>query len=126
MCLDKWYLDAVFPDGTVWFGYRARLGLWKFPAIPWASGCEVPAQGRERKVSRLGWKEWSAPRMEDGQWVWNAPDGFRARWKPSGTGADTVLASDDHLRVRWNCLAPKATVTRIGGGEIGAEPDGGA
>jgi hypothetical protein len=113
MRLDKWYLDAVFPDGTVWFGCRARLRLWKCPAIPWAFGCEFLPNGRERKVSRLGWKELTEPGLENGQWVWKGPDGFHARWEPSGPGADCVLASDEHLRVRWNCLAPKATVTRI-------------
>ena len=117
MLLDKWYLDAVFPDGAVWFGYRARLGLWICPAIPWASGCEVPPNGQERIVSRLGWKEWSAPALENGQWVWQGPDGFHARWAPSGPGADCLLASEDHLRVRWNCLAPKAAVTRFNGGQ---------
>ena len=119
MRLDKWYLDAVFPDGTVWFGYRARLGLWRCPAIPWASGCEVLPNGSMRTVSRLGWKEWSEPRLENGQWVWKSPDGFHARWEPSGRGVDAALASDDRLRVRWNCLAPKATVTRINGGQSG-------
>jgi hypothetical protein len=119
MRLDKWYLDAVFPDGTVWFGCRARLGLWICPVIPWACGCKVPANGRGRDVSRLGWKELAKPRLENGQWVWIGPDGFHARWEPSGPGADCALASDARLRVRWNCLAPKATVTRIHNGEIG-------
>lgn len=117
MRLDKWYLDAVFPDGTVWFGYRARLGLWKFPAIPWASGCEVFPSGKAWNVSHMGWKELSEPRLEDGQWAWRGPDGFHARWKPSGPGADSLLASDDQLQVRWNCLAPKATVKRNDGSE---------
>ena len=115
MRLDKWYLDAVFPDGTVWFGCRARLGLRKCPAIPWVSGCEVLPNGQARNVSRLGWKEWAEPGLENGQWAWQGPDGFQARWEPSGPGMDCALAWDDHLRVRWNCLAPKATVIRMNG-----------
>jgi hypothetical protein len=37
-----------------------------------------------------------------------------------------VLASEDHLRVRWNCLAPKATVTRMISDELGRAAGGGA
>jgi len=119
MRLDKWYLDAVFPDGTVWFGCRARLGLWICPAIPWASSCEMFPDGWQWVDSHLGWKELAKPRLENGHWLWRGLDGFHARWEPSGPGADITLASDARLRVRWNCLAPKATVTRINNGEIG-------
>jgi len=126
MRLDKWYLDAVFPDGTVWFGCRARLGLWKCPAIQWACGREVLPNGQGREVSRLGWKEWTEPGLVNGQWVWRGPDGFHARWEPSGPGADCALASDDSLRVRWNCLAPKAAVTRMNSDEMGKAADASA
>jgi len=126
MRLDKWYLDAVFPDGTVWFGCRARLGLWKCPAIPWACGVETLPDGWGKDVSHLGWKELAKPRLENGRWIWRGPDGFDARWEPSGPGADCALASDARLRVRWNCLAPKATVIRINNGEIGKAARGSA
>lgn len=126
MRLDKWYLDAVFPDGTVWFGCRARLGLWKCPAIPWASGCEVLPNGQRRDVSRLGWRQLRKPRLDNGQWLWRGPDGFHARWEPSAPGEDCMLAWDEQLRVRWNCLAPKATVTRINGDAVGNTATSGA
>jgi hypothetical protein len=116
MRLDKWYLDAVFPDGAVWYGYRARLRLGSWWSIPWASGCEVFPNGRMRTVGCF--KVLAEPRLENGQWVWTGPDGFDARWVPQGSGLDTVLASERRLRVRWNCLAPRAAVTRILGGEI--------
>jgi hypothetical protein len=122
MRLDKWYLDAVFPDGAVWFGCRARLGLWKFPAIPWSCGSELLLNRQVRNISRLGWKELDKPSLDNAQWSWRGPDGFHARWEPSGPGTDCVLASEDRFRVRWNCLAPKATVIRINGAKIENAP----
>lgn len=112
MCLDKWYLDAVFPDGTVWFGYRAQLRLWCWPKISWVSGCEVPPRGPERSISR--WQKLDEPILESGQWRWAGPDGFQARWRPSAPGRECLLATDEQLTIRWNCRAPMAAVTRIG------------
>jgi hypothetical protein len=37
-----------------------------------------------------------------------------------------VLAWDDQLRARWNCLTPKAVVTKMRNGEIGKTRDGSA
>jgi len=37
-----------------------------------------------------------------------------------------MLAWDEQLRVRWNCLAPKATVTRINGDAVGNTATSGA
>jgi hypothetical protein len=119
MRLDKWYLDAVFPDGTVWFGCRARLALWNCPAIPWSCGCSLLHNRQFRDISRLGWKQLEEPRLDNGLWSWRGPDGFHARWEPSGPGADCVLASEDQFHVRWNCLAPKATVIKICGEKNG-------
>jgi membrane-associated phospholipid phosphatase len=59
MILEKWYLDAVFPDGTVWFGYRAKLRLRGCPPISWCAGCEVSGAGIQRKVGQ--WKNLPAP-----------------------------------------------------------------
>ncbi|HWI57149.1 MAG TPA: hypothetical protein VNZ22_07975 [Bacillota bacterium] len=117
MRLEKWYLDAVFPDGTVWYGYRARLRLRGCPRIPWTSGCEVLPGSGEQKVSR--WQELAAPRLEGGQWQWQGPDGFDARWAPSGPGVESVLAAEDQFQVRWSCIAPRAAVTRSNGGGRG-------
>jgi hypothetical protein len=111
MRLDKWYLDAVFPDRSVWFGYRAQLVLGRCPSIPWTFACEVFPDGRERTASR--WKSLAEPRLKNGQWLWHGPDGFGACWEPLSPGAESVLASDAQLRVRWHCLTPRAKVTRI-------------
>jgi hypothetical protein len=111
MLLEKWYLDAVFPDGTVWFGYRARLRLWRWLSIPWASGCELQPDGRARTVAP--WKVLPEPRLRAGRWHWQGPDGFQARWAPVCRAVESPLGSDDQFRVRWNCLAPRATVTRV-------------
>jgi hypothetical protein len=113
MLLDKWYLDAVFPDGTVWFGYRASLQLWGGLALAWASGCQVLADGRQHKVAR--WAELAPPRLAGGQWQWQGPDGFVARWEPSSPGLESDLASDNRFRAHWNCIVPRAVVTRTYG-----------
>ena len=125
MRLEKWYLDAVFPDGTVWFGYQARLRLRRCPPISWACGCEVLPDGRERKTAR--WRLWDEPRLEGGQWHWTAPDGFQARWTPRGPGMESPLGSDRQFRARWTCLAPNAVVTRTrdGAKARGGGPDPG-
>jgi hypothetical protein len=113
MLLEKWYLDAVFPDGRVWYGYRARLRLGGCPALFWTAGCVVHPDGGETKSSR--WKEWAEPTLQGGQWEWKGPDGFQARWRPSGPGVELALAADDRFQARWNCVAPRAAVTRTGG-----------
>ena len=110
MDLEKWYLDAVFADGTVWFGYRARLRLCGCASIAWCSGCEVLPDGTERRVS--AWRNSPAPRLEEGSWSWTGPDGFRGRWTPSVASKSLVLAADDQLQVRWNCVAPRALIER--------------
>lgn len=110
MVLDKWYLDTVFPDGTVWFGYRAWFRPWRGPHVAWAAGCEVLPDGRQRKTSR--WKQLTVPRLENGQWRWRGPDGFEARWKPCCPGVQSELGSSKRFRVRWRCVAPRAAVTR--------------
>ena len=113
MYLEKWYLDAVFPDGTVWFGYRAKLRLWGWLPISWCAGCEVLPDGAERKIAR--WKILPSPIFTDGRWNWTGPDGFRGKWLPSVMGVEKVLAADDGLKVRWNCVAPRALVERCDG-----------
>lgn len=113
MLLEKWYLDAVFPDGTVWIGYRARLRLFGCLPISWCAGCEIPPVGAQRKVTR--WKNLPAPCLADGAWNWTGPDGFDGRWLPSVAGVKRTLASDDRLRIHWNCIAPRAVVERKDG-----------
>ena len=49
MLLEKWYLDAVFPDGRVWFGYRARVRVGRWPPLMWLAGGMAPL--RERKMA---------------------------------------------------------------------------
>jgi hypothetical protein len=115
MILDKWYLDTVFPDGRVWFGYRAQLRFGKLPFIRWVSGCEVLPDGREWKASRF--RALAPPVLNDGQWEWRGPDGFHGCWRPTGTGAEFDLGSDDRFRVHWNCLVPRAVVTANGVGD---------
>jgi hypothetical protein len=110
MKLEKWYLDAVFPDGRVWVGYQAWLRLWGCPAIPWVSGREMLPNGQARTVS--AWKELAEPRLRNGEWRWRGPDGFAARWEPMERCVESSLGSDDEFRVRWRCLAPQAAVTR--------------
>ena len=110
MLLDKWYLDTVFPDGTVWFGYRAWLRLWRGPHLCWAAGCEVLPGGRQQKASR--WVELAEPRLENGQWQWRGPDGFEAQWQPCCPAVQSELGSQERFRVHWSCVAPRAAVTR--------------
>ena len=122
MLLEKWYLDAVFPDGTVWFGYHAQLQLMRGLRIPWAAGSEFAAGCREHKITC--WKSLAAPRLENGQWQWNGPDGFGGRWKPAGHAIESALGSDERFRVNWNCVAPRATVTRNQGDEVTSQGTG--
>lgn len=104
MLLDKWYLDAVFPDGTVWFGYRAWLQLWGL-RLSWAAGCEVLPNGHRQEAS--GWTALVEPCQENGQWRWRGPDGFEARWEPAGQGVESELGSEERFKVLWRCVAPQ-------------------
>jgi hypothetical protein len=111
MVVDKWYLDAVFPDGTIWIGYRASLRLWKCPPLFWTCGTLISPDGKERRITR--WKKMAAPRFEGNHWHWQGPDGFQGRWEAFAPGFDTELAAEGQCKVRWNCIVPKATVTRV-------------
>lgn len=108
MVLDKWYLDAVFPDGTAWFGYRARLRFWRWPVIAWSSGCRMSADGQVGAAAR--WGNWPEPNGAGGRWRWQAPDGFDGLWKGGSESAAVSLAAENQLQVRWHCLAPRAAV----------------
>ena len=116
MLLEKWYLDALFPDGTVWFGYRAWLRFWKFRPLHWCASHELLPDGTVRKVSH--WTQLPAPARENGAWNWTGPDSFTARWKPTAPGIESVVADDEDLHMSWKCVAPRASVERFSAGTL--------
>jgi len=121
MTLDKWYLDAVFPDGSAWYGYRALIRFGYFPPVHFASSHSVSASGKGTEITR--WPEIREPACDGNSWEWIAPGGFRGHWQPvRSRGEELELSRDSDLKIHWSCLAPDARFDRLDPGK--KEPGG--
>ncbi len=113
VCLSKWYLDCIDPQGEAWVGYHVEL-RWKAIALRFAGFTVARNEGGPE--SRVALRRLSEPTVEDGSILWAAP-GLRleGRWDPLADRVDAMPFEGLDGAVQWRCLQPASRVRlRVG------------
>ena len=112
--LSKWYLDCVADSGDAAVFYWASLS-WGPLRLRYGAALLGPIEGKpthrytlrpesEPVFAETGRLAWSSDRLEAG-----------GTWTPRAEGIRRTLLDEDHGRVEWHCVCPRAHATvRVG------------
>jgi hypothetical protein len=106
--LDKWYLDAVSPDGRAVIAYRASM-RWGLFRIGYSAVILRDQDGRleDRRAAASGSEVVATP----GTWSWESGAlRFGGVWSAVSPGLERVLLTTGEGGIRWACVAPAAEV----------------
>lgn len=102
--LRKWYLDCVTPEGAVFVGYAARIGLGPIPLSYQATMWSPPAGAGCSEFTMLPARLPSSSR--DGVRWESARLAARGRWCGRPSSACHVLLDTASHYVAWRCCLP--------------------
>lgn len=105
--LRKCYADCVTPDGRVFIGYAAELGLGPF-ALPYQAalhGDRGTPLTQRWSITRRGFP---APEARGTRWTSRALS-LDAAWSPTSAPVRRTLLETRSLTVEWLCHHPRAT-----------------
>lgn len=103
--LQKWYLDAVDPDGQVFIGYWATL-RWGWLSLHYQGYLH---QRRGEPTVHVNRFRKSAPPVEVEDRVdWQVP-GVACHWKKRSLPIRQLLLANEHGTVDWHTIMPSAS-----------------
>lgn len=104
--LEKWYLDAVEPDGSATIAYWASL-TWLGVDVTWHNVCRYARGAAPEERSSL--RRVPPPSVVDGHVTWESKRLELETVHDAATpGVVVTLLDDARGRITWECLAPSA------------------
>jgi hypothetical protein len=101
--LEKWYMDAVDPQGRAFIGYHAGIRFKKLRVT--YSGCIRAEHGAV--YQRSSFREPSVLFHHDGCLNWSTRS-VKAEWHSTGSPVQEILLKSDDGDINWTCFFPEA------------------
>jgi hypothetical protein len=105
----KWYLDLVTGDGTVFIGYHARL-TWGAVRAKWASTLLSPAGARSLEATSLRGTGIVTRNSQTVSWTCPSLD-VTAAWQFIAPPVRQTLLDESRGAIRWECPCTSGEAT---------------
>ena len=115
--LNKWYLDAVDPDGRALIGYSGEIG-WNKWRIPYSS--LLTALPEQPIAFNSRWRHNHWPEDNDASLHWTDPGlHISAQWTRQTPAIRELLFENASGKVEWDCRFPCAeTAIQLGDAQV--------